>query len=110
MTEIETLAKLFGIPGLLIGFGVWTVRTLAPIWHEHLKANSDSLKAIAASMGEMVRWQHTIDLRLERIERNTDESADNVRILFERIGEDMPKSPRAIRRRRAGSEAAHEQP
>lgn len=104
MTEVEALAKLLGVPGVLLGLGVWAIRTLVPVWREHLKANATSFSLIATSMQEMSRWQRTIDLRLDRIERIGDQSEEAVRILYERIGQPPPERRRTTPRKDRANE------
>lgn len=93
MAELETIFKIMGIPGVLLWLGYRLSDKIIPIYREYLKDNQSNQKSIATSLAEMVKFQRTIDVRLTRIEHDTDETKDYIRVLYEVLGRPLPVRP-----------------
>ncbi|KPL80224.1 hypothetical protein [Herpetosiphon geysericola] len=76
MTEIESLFKLFGTPGAILGGIIYVAKLFAPMVQKYLNNNEVTLKSIATSLSESVVWQRMADLRLERLEQQGEENTN----------------------------------
>lgn len=101
MTEVDQLARLLGVPGVLLGLGIWAVRTLAPIWREHLKesrklldTNNTLIQSVTKAMETLtygiLEWHKLHDIRLADVERQVGETGDDVLNLYNILNRDRP--------------------
>lgn len=65
---IETL----GPTGAVIGVSLIIFRTILPWFKEYLQSQAATTSRIADAVEKMEGWQHSVNLRLDRIERLTD--------------------------------------
>lgn len=122
MTDIEMLesfAKFLGVPGVLMFLGIWTIKTLAPIWREHLKesrkhleTNNTSLQSQTTAMTTLthgiLEWHKLHDLRLARIEAQTNETNDDVQNLYNVLDIERPRRRRIDQSKSKPARPGHE--
>ncbi len=92
MAELEALSKVFGVSGVIVGCIIYVLKVFAPMVQKHLDNKEVTMKSIAASLSEMVVWQRTIDLRLQRLEQQSDETSSNVEKLANAVGYPLPRT------------------
>lgn len=102
MTEVDQLAKLLGVPGVLLGLGIWAIKTLAPIWREHLKesrklldTNNTLIQSVTSAMTSLthgiLEWHKLHDVRMANIERQVGETGDDVQNLYNVLDIERPR-------------------
>jgi hypothetical protein len=102
---IETLGKFLGVPGVLLFLGIWTIRTLTPVWRDHLKeqrkhleTNNTLIQSVTTTMSALTQgileWHKLHDIRLSRIENQTNETSDDILNLYGILDVERPRRRR----------------
>lgn len=69
---LQFFFETFGPSGVILGMCWIAFRTVLPWLKEYLQAQAAATGRIADAVEKMEGWQHTVNLRLDRIERLTD--------------------------------------
>lgn len=87
---LQFFVETFGPSGVFLGIAFITLRTILPWVKEYLQAQSAATSRIADAVEKMEGWQHTVNLRLDRIERLTDGTSRDVTGIYAILRKEQP--------------------